>query len=320
MTRFGSRGLVGVVGEPVGAGRATIIWANSGSETHIGPGRAWVEYSRTLNREGWRTIRLDARGWGESPDDDLAPARPYDAHMAADLRDVVADVEARGWGPVVLAGLCAGAWMALEVARTTPLGAVIACNPQLYWQPGDPVEANIATETHVRREAERQHLKRLDRLGVWSLLDVVGARNPAARCLSDLVHQGTPTLLLFAHADDGLEYLEDRVGRSLARSRPRGSRRGRAAPRYRSRHAPRLAAPRGDRRDDLVPRRIDPGCELATRLSAEAYDWLSTTTGVDLVAFSARTSPRRVERGSSGTSRTSRCVPGARWNHESLAV
>jgi hypothetical protein len=142
--------------------------------------------------------------------------------MAADLRDVVADVESRGWGPVVLAGLCAGAWMALDVARTIPLGAVIACNPQLYWQPGDPVEANIVTETHVRREAERGRIKRLGRFGIWSFLDAVGARGAAGRWLNDLANRGTPTLLLFAHSDDGLEYLEDRVGRSLARSRRAG--------------------------------------------------------------------------------------------------
>jgi alpha-beta hydrolase superfamily lysophospholipase len=225
VTRFGSRDLVGIVGiegSRPEAARATVIWANSGSETHIGPGRAWVEYSRTLNRAGFRTIRLDARGWGESPDDDLAPARPYDAHMADDLRAVVADVEARGWGPVVLAGLCAGAWMALDVARTTPLGGVIACNPQLYWQPGDPVEANIVTETHARREAERKRLKRLGRYGVWSILDALGARSPAARCLHDVSERGTPTLLLFGRGDDGLEYLEDRVGRGLDRSRRAG--------------------------------------------------------------------------------------------------
>ena len=218
---FTARGLVGIVGiaadAPADGARATVVWTNPGSETHIGPGRAWVEYSRTLNRLGYRTIRLDCRGWGESPDDDHAPGRPYDAHMADDLRDLAADLEARGWGPVVIFGLCAGAWIALDLARTTPLGGVIASNPQLYWRPGDIVEANIATETHVRREAERERIKRLDRWQLWSVLDLLGARNPAARCLADIAARKTPTLLLFAPRDDGLEYLEDRLGRRLAR-------------------------------------------------------------------------------------------------------
>jgi alpha-beta hydrolase superfamily lysophospholipase len=215
VTRFGPRSLVGIVGAADTAW-ATVVWANSGSETHIGPGRAWVEYARDLNLRGVRTIRLDGRGWGESPDDGHAPARPYDAHLASDLRDVAADVEARGWGPVVLAGLCAGAWMALEVARATPLGGVIACNPQLYWRPGDPVEASMA-ETHARREFEREQLKRLGRCGLWSVLDVVGARNAAARMLDDVDAIGTPALLLFSKGDDGIEYLEDRMPRVLER-------------------------------------------------------------------------------------------------------
>ena len=257
VTKFTSRGLVGIVGGPVGAAdatRATVVFANPGSETHVGPGRAWVEYTRRLNRAGFRTIRLDSRGWGESPDDGRAPARPYDAHMAADLTEVVADIETRGWGPVVLAGLCAGAWMALDVARSTPLGGVIAFNPQLYWQPGDIVEANIHTETHVRREGERQRIKRLGHYRVWSVLDALGARNAAARTLDDIVARNTPTLLVFSPGDDGLEYLEDRLGRRLARWR-RGSIEvaGLASIDHGMHRA--LAARRSDRRDARLPRR-----------------------------------------------------------------
>jgi alpha-beta hydrolase superfamily lysophospholipase len=217
-----ARNLVGMVGTPDGEARATVVWANPGSETHIGPGRAWVEYSRALNRAGYRTIRLDSRGWGESPDADHGQAHPYDAHMADDLRAVAADLEARGWGPVVLAGLCAGAWMALDTARTTPLGGVIASNPQLYWEQGDPVEANIVTETHVRREGERMRIKQLAQFGVWSLLDVIGVRNQAGNVLHDINAQGTPTLLVFSKGDDGLEFLHDRIGRAFSRARHDG--------------------------------------------------------------------------------------------------
>ena len=115
--------------------------------------------------------------------------------------------------------LSAGAWMALDVARTTQLGGVIACNAELYWQPGDIVEANIVTETHVRREGERGRIKRLERWQLWRALDVLGLRNPAARALDDVDERKTPTLLLFSPGDDGLEYLEDRLGPSLARWR-----------------------------------------------------------------------------------------------------
>jgi alpha-beta hydrolase superfamily lysophospholipase len=219
VTTFTDNQLVGVVGERASSiePRATVVWLNSGSESHIGPGRAWVEYSRTLNALDVRTIRLDCRGWGESPDDGYAPGRPYDAHMTGDVRALVDDLERRGWKRAVIAGLCAGAWIALEAARTTPLAGVIALNPQLYWEPGDPIEANILTETHVRREGERQRIKDYNRYGVWSILDVLGIKNRALQTLSDIDSRGTRTLLLFAPRDDGLEFLEDRSGRALQR-------------------------------------------------------------------------------------------------------
>jgi pimeloyl-ACP methyl ester carboxylesterase len=219
VTTFTGHRLVGVVGEPVDTTdpRATVVWINSGSESHIGPGRAWVEYSRILNSLDVRTIRLDCRGWGESPDDDYAPARPYDTHMTDDVRALVDDLHGRGWKHIVVGGLCAGAWIALETARTTPLAGVIALNPQLYWEPGDPVEANIMTETHVRRAGERQRIKNYNRYGVWSLLDALGFKNRALQTLSDIDARRTPTLLLFAPRDDGLEFLEDRSGRALQR-------------------------------------------------------------------------------------------------------
>jgi alpha-beta hydrolase superfamily lysophospholipase len=220
---IGPRGLVGIVGLPAGTEpvRATVVFANSGSEPHIGPGRAWVEYARGLNRAGFRTVRLDCRGWGESPDDGFAPARPYDAHMATDLREVTEWVGTRGWSPAVLVGQCASAWMALDIARQAALDGVIACNPQLYWQPGDPKDVNM-TVTRERRAPERERIKRLGRYGWWSLLDRLGARDPAARFLHDVNAHGTPTLLLFGHDDDGIEYLRDRAGRALAREKAPG--------------------------------------------------------------------------------------------------
>ena len=99
---------------------------------------------------------------------------------------------------------------------------MIAINPQLYWQPGDPVEADIVNETRVRRTEEIRHFKRGRRAGVWSALDTLGVRHPAADWLRDLDAGGTPVLTLFAEGDDGLEFLEDRVGRTWSRTLRRG--------------------------------------------------------------------------------------------------
>lgn len=197
--------------------QAAVVFVNSGSEPHIGPGRAWVEFGRDLAAAGYVTFRLDYSGWGESPDLQHAPGRPYDQHTIRETTEVVDALRADDPRPVFLVGLCAGAWISLAAARAADVDGVIALNPQLYWQPGDVVEALMA-DTHARRKDERARYRRWSRVGLWWILDAVGVRHPASRWLSDLRRKGTPVLLLFSGADDGAEFLRVRVGRSLRRA------------------------------------------------------------------------------------------------------
>lgn len=192
-----------------------VVFLNSGSEPHIGPGRAWVEYARTLALRGFGCVRIDFSGWGESPDEGHAPGRPYDAHCVAETVRIVAALR-REHARIVLVGLCASAWIALKAAQLARVEGVFALNPQLYWKPGDPVEALMA-DTHRRRTSERLREARGARWKYWSLLDMLGVRPMAARWLSALRKRGTPVMLSFAEGDDGLTYLRDRCGRRLAR-------------------------------------------------------------------------------------------------------
>ena len=128
--------LTAVRGDPIGDRPSTVVvFLNSGSEPHVGPGRAWVDYARAITALGHATLRVDFRGWGESPDDGHAPGRPYDRHC---LDDTIALTDAlRGeFDRVVLAGLCAGAWLAMRAAQETRVDAIVAINPQLYWDFG----------------------------------------------------------------------------------------------------------------------------------------------------------------------------------------
>jgi alpha-beta hydrolase superfamily lysophospholipase len=215
---LGAPGLVGILTRPSGASRGTVLWLNSGSEHHVGPGRAWVEYARELALSGFSSFRMDFSGWGESPDRDHAPGRPYDQHGTGEVAEAVGALREMGHQRVVLAGLCAGAWIGLRAALSVDVDGVIAINPQLYWRPGDPVEADIATETRVRRLPEIRRNKRLGSLGVWSVLDALGSRPPAATWLAQLVQRRTRVLAVFAEGDDGLEYLQDRTGRAWQRA------------------------------------------------------------------------------------------------------
>ncbi|MBW4049502.1 MAG: alpha/beta fold hydrolase, partial [Proteobacteria bacterium] len=127
-------GLIGVCGRPVSiAEKGVVVFLNSGSEPHVGPGRCWVEYARELNVRGYATVRLDFSGWGESPDLGHAPGRPYDDHCIAETLAVTSALRRDGHRQVMLAGLCAGAWVGMRAALQVHVDAVIAINPQLYW-------------------------------------------------------------------------------------------------------------------------------------------------------------------------------------------
>ncbi len=211
---LGPVGLTGVITHPAAprGGAPTVMFLNSGSEPHVGPGRAWVEYARELAASGFPVVRADFRGWGESPDDGHAPGRPYALHGVEDTRTLVRALRERGHERLVLAGLCAGAWIALRTVLEEPVAGVVALNPQLYWQPGDPVEATMA-ETRQRREPERERDAEGARRGTWDALDRVGQRPWAALWLDELQATEIPVLLLFAEGDDGIEYLRTRHGR-----------------------------------------------------------------------------------------------------------
>jgi dienelactone hydrolase len=200
----------------------TAVFLNTGSEAHVGPGRAWVEYARELARLGHRAVRVDFRGWGESPDDGHAPGRPYDAHCEQDTVAIVRALRERGHERIVLVGLCASAWVALRTILHESVTGVIALNPQLYWQPGDPVEATMA-ETRLRRTAEREREERGGRNGLWTALDLVGSRPWAGRWLDELCDSGVPVKMVYAAGDDGLEYLHNRLRRRFAHAQSAGA-------------------------------------------------------------------------------------------------
>jgi alpha-beta hydrolase superfamily lysophospholipase len=214
---LGASRLVAIVTARAGlpAETQTVVLLNPGSESHVGPGRAWVEYARELADAGYRAVRVDWRGWGESPDDGLAPGRPYDAHGVDDTIEIVRALRARGHEHLVLVGLCAGAWVAMRAVLLETVDGVIAINPQLYWKPGDPVFARNAESILQRTNARRREALGA-RYGVWSALDMLGQRTWPARWLDDLVAAGTPIAILFAGCDEGLKFLEARVSRRLA--------------------------------------------------------------------------------------------------------
>jgi alpha-beta hydrolase superfamily lysophospholipase len=212
---LGPAALVGILGRPARAAKDTVVvFLNSGSEPHTGPGRCWVEYTRELTVRGWPTVRLDFSGWGESPDEGHAPGRPYDPHCVDEAIATVAALRGLGFRRVVLAGLCAGAWIGMRAALFAQVDAVLAINPQLYWFPGEPLDVRIV-DTWERRNPirAREHAKQ----ALWRKLDVLGMANYPGRWLTALAAKKARIHFLFAEGDEGLTYIRNRLDRLFTR-------------------------------------------------------------------------------------------------------
>jgi dienelactone hydrolase len=135
---LGTFGLFGVLSEPaVGADPSapTMVMLNAGRISHHGPGRLWVEQSRSWAAAGVRCLRVDLSGIGDSP---TRPGRTelveYPADGSEDLCDIRHAV-GDAWGPkIVFVGLCSGGHYAVEAALAGPTLAVCLINPALEYR------------------------------------------------------------------------------------------------------------------------------------------------------------------------------------------
>lgn len=157
LLRFGGAvDLFGIVCEPEQpiAARPTIVLLNSGAANHVGPGRLYVELARRLARHGFRTLRLDASGLGDSvAADPAAENNPYPPTVFRDVELALAELKSRFGteqepAKFVLMGLCSGAYAAFQSAaqlNDPSFVESVLINPlTFYWQDGMPFDASGA--------------------------------------------------------------------------------------------------------------------------------------------------------------------------------
>lgn len=98
---------------------------------------------------GWRGIAPDLRGFGRSPRTG-APAR----HVADHAEDVLAMVAAIDAGPVVLAGLSMGGYIAFECWRRRPsaVRALVLADTRAEADTADATTRRVAMQDLARRE------------------------------------------------------------------------------------------------------------------------------------------------------------------------
>jgi pimeloyl-ACP methyl ester carboxylesterase len=214
--RFEPLGIFGMLAEsmdpPLGP---TVVFLNAGLINHVGPARLWVLLSRRLAAAGFRCLRLDLSGLGESP------ARPGRSPNIAcppeaieDMATVIGAISSDPEADVVLLGLCAGAYHSIESGIAIKTRGICAINPMLSFE---PPEAQVTGTVDARRQAVqplRRWIKRMGRMkrlaafgdyrvppSAWWLLDRVGLQPHPARGFELLVSQGASTLIICGEED-----------------------------------------------------------------------------------------------------------------------
>ena len=134
---LGPQGLFGIETEPVkGATGPACIFVSVANEHRIGPGRMWVQLSRRLAAGGFRSVRVDIDGFGDSP----ARAERLEPSVVSvlgidDVLDAARAVSPDDPANVVFIGHSSSGYLILEAALSTAPRAVCSVNPWLVFQP-----------------------------------------------------------------------------------------------------------------------------------------------------------------------------------------
>ncbi len=134
---LGPAALFGIETERVtGRSGPVCVFVSVANEHRIGPGRLWVQLSRRLAAEGFRCIRVDVSGFGDSPARDGLLVQPVHSILAIDdVLEVAKVVSPDDPSDVVLFGLCSSGYQVLEAALSLSPRGVCAMNPSLIFRP-----------------------------------------------------------------------------------------------------------------------------------------------------------------------------------------
>ena len=193
--------LFGILSEPmtpVAADLPTIIMLNSGSAYHIGPGRLHVHLTRQLAVAGFRCLRMDICGLGDSiTTDRLQENVTYPGTAFRDVELAMTMLQRDlGVQKCVLMGLCSGAYAAFQsaaaIANPTLVESVLINPLTFFWKDGltldsAPVGELIARHYYLGSALQPKKWLKLLRgqseIGLWGamklLLDRLGILAPA---------------------------------------------------------------------------------------------------------------------------------------------
>ena len=136
--------LMGIVCSPESAPAQLpwIVMINAGAAYHIGPGRLYVKLARDIAALGFPSLRMDLCGLGDSVTG--SESKENEIYAASSLNDVA---EACAYlqqlepeRPIVLMGLCSGAYAAFQLAVQSDnpgvMGGILMNPLTFYWREG----------------------------------------------------------------------------------------------------------------------------------------------------------------------------------------
>jgi dienelactone hydrolase len=250
---FNGRRQFGILCMPRDTGPApvAVIFPNTGGNHHVGDGRMYVTLSRRLAKLGVASLRLDVAALGDSPRAHRSMSIPaiYSTGPRADVSAAVDWMRARGFGRIVLAGVCSGAYLSLQAALANPgvNGLVLANLLKFRWDRADDASAGksirswrgwLSAARHasnwqrllqgdarvgplaaaMARQAYRRTTERLA-FRLTSLRggdeDLTSATGYARAVMRDLDRRGVRTDLVYGAADVGLDEARRRFGKDL---------------------------------------------------------------------------------------------------------
>jgi alpha-beta hydrolase superfamily lysophospholipase len=212
--RMGELGIFGILSSPSSApDLPAIVMFNAGVIDHVGPGRLWVHLARVWAGLGFRCLRVDLSGLGDSPERaGQERGVMYPPEFFDDLDEITKAVSPSDRSATILVGLCSGGYHAMEGALSSGARGVLLINPifprnprnqpgrVLAPRPPDPRrQAVVARKTWVRRLPAHDALASLGErspAAAWWLFNRIGAELPPARVLERLVGRGVDTFVV----------------------------------------------------------------------------------------------------------------------------
>ncbi|HUR89956.1 MAG TPA: alpha/beta fold hydrolase [Ramlibacter sp.] len=249
-----ARELFGVMSQPSMPPRSAksdsaVVLLNVGGNYRVGPNRVYVKVARDLAAAGYRVLRMDVGGVGDSRiEDGFSPDQMYRDYATTDVSAAIDMLVERGCSRVFLLGICSGAYLAFQTALKDPRvsGQMIINARLLEWdtEKNGPWQASMQQyykstryykqallRTDVYRRVLRGEvnvrgiaLRLLDlaRARLRRIADRVLGRAPQEGVLAKMKHlasRGVDTLVAMSEQDDGLDYVEFHLGSGGARMR-----------------------------------------------------------------------------------------------------